>query len=330
MERTVGTNRRTSRLTIAALAAALGVGTLIASAHADDASSAAWNKLLEAARKEGVVAVSGHPGDLERKAVTEGWAKTFPDIKLEYTAARGTQLMPRIMREREANIYNWDVVLASTDPTVFTLVPINALAPLRDALVLPELQDDKNWSDGFEAGFMDDGKKFFYSPVFARGYMGFINRDCLSRDQLGKAEDLKSAALKNKISWFDPFIAGTGALSTAIFNLVYGEDWLKDMLQNHGVIFSRDYKQMTDWMMSCARPVSMGLNTDILDQLQSNGVGKNVEELIGERYTGGWRKGGLTTRRIPTRPSYSSTGTCHTASRNFSRTCPRSIAGVPM
>jgi hypothetical protein len=70
-------------LAIAAQAAVLGLGTLIASAHADDASSAAWNKLLEAARKEGVVVVSGHPGELERKAVTIGWATAFPDIKLD-------------------------------------------------------------------------------------------------------------------------------------------------------------------------------------------------------------------------------------------------------
>jgi iron(III) transport system substrate-binding protein len=291
MERNVGLNRKKGRRVAAAIQAAVVGVSALAAAHADDTSSPEWKNLIEAARKEGVVVVSGHPGDLERKSVTVGWAKAFPDIRLEYTPARGTQLMPRVVREREAKIYNWDVVLASTDPTVFTLVPINALAPLRDAL-LPELQDDKTWVGGFEAGFMDEGKKYFYSPVYARGFMGFINRDCLSRDQLNKADDLKSPALKNKTSWFDPFVAGTGALSTAIFHIVYGDNWLKDMLQNHGVVFSRDYKQMTDWMMSCAKPVAIGLNADVLEQLQSHGVGKNVEEMIGESYTGNWRKGG--------------------------------------
>jgi iron(III) transport system substrate-binding protein len=274
---------------------ALGAALLAARvmhAKADNISGPGWAKTLEAARKEGSVVVAGPPGTLYRQAITSDWAKSFPDIKLDYSAGRGTQVVAKIVREREANLYNWDIFVASVNPTLASFVPINAFAPLRDALVDPTISDDKNWMASFEAGFLDLGKKFFYSPTLSRGYLGFVNRDCISPEQLNKAVDFKSPALKNKISWFDPFDPGAGSLSTAVLDIVYGDEWLKEMFQNHGVTFSRDYKQMTDWLVSCAKPVAIGMNTDALLQMQQNGIGKNIEELTGDGYTGQWRKGG--------------------------------------
>ncbi len=59
-------------------------------------------------------------------------------------------------------------------------MPINALAPLRDALILPDIADDKTWIDSFEAGFMDREKKFFYNAMGTGGQpFGFANRDCV-------------------------------------------------------------------------------------------------------------------------------------------------------
>lgn len=181
-------------LTLAALAMMPGL------ARAQN-EPAAWKQTLDAARKEGVVVVSGPPGAQQRQAITTGWAKAFPDIKLEYTGARGTQIVSRVVRERTAGVFNWDIILASTDPTVFSLVPIDALAPLRDALLLPDIADDKTWLGGFEAGFMDEGKKYFYSPVGTAGTLGFVNRDCVKKDVFDKAADMKSPALRGKIVW---------------------------------------------------------------------------------------------------------------------------------
>jgi iron(III) transport system substrate-binding protein len=279
-----------------AMGCALALAMLASTADgalAQQPSSPEWTKLLDAARKEGVVVVSGPPGAAQRQAITAGWAKAFPDIRLEYTGARGTQIVSRVVRERTAGVFNWDVILASTDPTVFSLVPINALAPLREAIVLPEIQDDKTWIDSFEAGFMDDAKKFFYSPVGTAGTLGFVNRDCLSRDVFDKAADMQSPALKGKIVWYDPTQPGTGTQGTGLLSIVQGEDWLKDMFLNHGVTFSRDYKQMTDWVVNCSKPVAIGMPNDVLEQMQKHGIGKNVEELEGPGYFGNRNPGGV-------------------------------------
>src|SRR5581483_1722951 len=175
-----------------------------------------WAKTLDAARKEGSVTVAGPPGSIYRNGITAGWAQDFPDIKLDYNAGRGTQVVAKIVRERAAGLYNWDIIVASINPTLASFLPINALSPLRDAILDPSTTEDKNWLNGFDAGFIDTAKKYFYSPTLSRGYLGFVNRDCVSKEQLNKAEDFKSAALKGKISWFDPFDAGAGAQATAL------------------------------------------------------------------------------------------------------------------
>ena len=146
----------------ACLISALFFGASVATAQ--ETWQARWAKLVEGAKKEGKVIVSGPPGPFQREAIVEGWKKAFPEIRLEWTGARGTQILPRVVREREAGIYAWDIILASTDPTVFLLPPIKALLPLRDALVDPDVFDDAKWHGGFNEGFVDAEKKYFYSP----------------------------------------------------------------------------------------------------------------------------------------------------------------------
>ena len=41
------------------------------------------------AKKEGKIVVLGRPGDRIRDAMTQGFAKAFPDIGLELSGARG-------------------------------------------------------------------------------------------------------------------------------------------------------------------------------------------------------------------------------------------------
>jgi iron(III) transport system substrate-binding protein len=265
----------------------------VSTASAKEAWEATWDKLVAAAKKEGVVVVSGPPGAFQRQAITSAWAKAYPGIRLEYTGARGTQIIAKVVRERTSGIYNWDVVLASTSPTVFSLVPINALAPLRDAIVRPDILDDKTWVGGFESGFMDKEKKYFFNAMGTAGQaLGYANRDCVSKDVFSKSADMMKPELKGKIVWYDPTRPGTGSRGTWVLSLAQGKDWLKNLYQNQGVIFSRDYRQMTDFLVSCRVSVAIGMPNDVLEQMQKQGIGKNVEELSGPAYFGKYDPGG--------------------------------------
>lgn len=283
--------RGLSRWSLSAVFLCFGAG----SAVAQEAWETTWNTVLSAARKEGVVVVSGPPGVAQREAVTRGWAKAYPDIKLEYTGARGSAIATRVVRERTAGQYQWDIILASTGPVVFNLIPINALAPLRDALIKPDIADDKTWIGGFEAGFIDKEKKYYFNPMGSADLpLGFVNRDCLSKEVFSKAADMKKPELKGKIVWFEPTGSQGGVVgpTTWVIALDRGEDWLKDLFQNHDVTFAREYRQMTDWLVSCRKPVAWGMDDDVVEQMQKAGIGKNVEKIIGGDFTGKINPGG--------------------------------------
>jgi iron(III) transport system substrate-binding protein len=265
---------------------------LTTNAVAEEPWQAEWTKVLTGARKEGAVVVSGPPGEIARGLIMSAWAKAFPDIALQYTAARGTQILSKVARERASGLYNWDVVLASTDPTVFTLIPIDALAPLRDAFIDPALASDDIWMLGFQAGFMDDAGKFLYSPTGKVGStLGYVNRDCVSKETLSKVEDLKKPELTGKIAWYDPLQPGTGSRSTWVLTTRMGDAWLEDLFKGHDITFARDYRQITDWLVDCTKPVAIGITNDVLSEMQKHGIGVQVEGLTGQAYFHGLPQG---------------------------------------
>src|SRR5262245_13076122 len=59
-----------------------------------------WDTAVAQAKKEGKVVVLGPPGDQIRGAITQGFAKAFPDITIEFSGARGGELATKIRAER--------------------------------------------------------------------------------------------------------------------------------------------------------------------------------------------------------------------------------------
>jgi len=265
------------------------------SARAAESWQQRWDALIAAARKEGSVTVSGPPGSVQRNAILKAWESAYPGIRLDYTGARGSAIAGKVKRERAAGLYNWDIILASTGPVVFNLVPIDALAPIRDALILPDLDKDSTWIGGFAAGFIDKAKTTYFNPMGAAGLpLGYVNRACLPADRFSTAADMKRPELQGKIVWFDPTGNEGGIVgpTTWVLMLSKGEDWLKDLFQNHGVTFARDYRQMTDWLFSCAKPVAWGIDNAVIDQMQAAGLGPRVEKINGAAFSGTINPGG--------------------------------------
>ena len=89
---------------VCSLAVCAFVAVAANGAFAQDAWKQELAKVVDAARKEGVVIVSGPPGPAQRRVITEEWAKAYPDIKIEYTGARGTEIITRVVRERSSGV----------------------------------------------------------------------------------------------------------------------------------------------------------------------------------------------------------------------------------
>jgi ABC-type glycerol-3-phosphate transport system substrate-binding protein len=125
-------------LFLAAAAAALPLAAASNPALAQSGWQAEWNRTLEAAKKEGAIAVAGSRSPDARRVMSALWKRDFPDIDLNYTVGSSTSWVPRVLAERSAGKFLWDAFC--TGPTGgFTLGENGALDPMLDHLILPEL-----------------------------------------------------------------------------------------------------------------------------------------------------------------------------------------------
>ena len=53
---------------------------------------AEWSEVVEAAKREGTVVIVGPQGNETREALTLGFQKKYPEIKVEHSSAAGAQL----------------------------------------------------------------------------------------------------------------------------------------------------------------------------------------------------------------------------------------------
>jgi iron(III) transport system substrate-binding protein len=122
--------------------------------------------------------------------------------------------------------------------------------------------------------------------------IGYINRACLPEEIFAKIEDMKRPELEGKIVWYDPTRSGIGSRNAWVLVQYLGEPWLQDLFLKHDVTFSRDYRQMTDWLVGCVKPVAFGMPYDTIDQMRQAGLGDKVTEMVGAAYSGGVNPGG--------------------------------------
>jgi len=97
------------------------------------ASTAEWEKIIEAAKKEGRL-VAAIPASAElRKAIGEIFPKRFPGIELELTNARGPSNASKIAAEHAAGMRYFDLLISGT-ATPFNLLYANILDPVEPLL----------------------------------------------------------------------------------------------------------------------------------------------------------------------------------------------------
>ena len=258
---------------------------LVPAAEAQGDWRAEWNRVLEAAKREGRVAIAAAPSADFRAALVGPFQKAHPDIKVEYTGLPGRDVIPRILQEHKAGVYQWDVYLAGATSVMAALKPLDAyFGPLRPALVLPDVLEDAKWRDGFEAGFLDRQKKLLYAFDATVTKPIWINRDKIAPAEFTSPNDLLGEKFAGKIVWDDPRTHGPGVAASDVFLLAYGEEFLKTAFRQQSIVYTRDGRQLVEWVVQGRHPIGVGLQKEILDEFQKQGVGKNVLPLADRHY----------------------------------------------
>src|SRR5262245_18512579 len=237
-----------------------------------------WKKTLAGAKAEGHLTVSIPPGDTWRQAILK-FQDSFPDIRLEVSGQSAPDYIPRLRQERRAAIYTVDVRMGGAR-TNHQLIPEGVYVPLRPAVILSEALDDKKWLGGFAGGYSDQEKKYSYTYFAYLTEALYVNRDVVPEREIHKAADLVDPKWKGKIAMRDPRVIGAGNAAMVLLLRNLGEEFVRRLLLDQGVVFSQDYRQVAEWVVRGQYPIGIGLSDTHLSQFQKEGVGVNVKSLI--------------------------------------------------
>src|SRR5215475_11776869 len=177
------TRRRLLQATLGAVAAT-GLGRYVSVVDAAP-TAADWPQVTAAAKKEGKVVVNTFPGDGYKRAL-KAFTLAYPDIKLEHTSLHSQDFAPRILQERQANLFTWDVVIIPTSTALQVLRPAGVWDPVRPAIIVPEAKEDAGWDGGFERGFaVVKDRALTYGFTANRGGGVTVNTDLVREEIKG-------------------------------------------------------------------------------------------------------------------------------------------------
>ena len=110
---------------IATLAYLLIAALLLAPPGFSQTKNPEWDKVVEAAKKEGRVVVSIPTSAELRKEFESGFQKAFPGIELELNVARGASNINKIAEEQNAGVRSIDLHIGGTTSIITGLLGPN-------------------------------------------------------------------------------------------------------------------------------------------------------------------------------------------------------------
>ena len=239
-----------------------------------------WDATVAAAKKEGKVVVVGSPDPVMRNDLIPKFIQKF-GIQVEYLTGSSSQLAGRIQTERQSSIYSIDVYLSGAGTTVSTLYPNKMLDPIKPLLIHPDAADPKKWKRGGPT-FMDPEGQYIMMLFSTVNDTLFINTDFVKPEELRHVNDLINPKWKGKISSQDPRLGGSGANTAVAFYVGMGPDYVKKLYVDQQPTYSRDRRQMTDWLARGTYPICLTCRADDVKPLIKEGFKlQDVFELDG-------------------------------------------------
>lgn len=218
---------------------------------------AEWDKLVEAARKEGRVVVSVPTSAELRKEFDTAFRTKFPGIELELNVARGGTNINKIVEEHNAGVRDIDVHIGGTTSIVTGLLGQNLLEPLVPALVLPEVKEARNWWGGHI--WTDHAKKYVYGFTAYITETAWYNSTLVKPEEIASYDDLLDPKWKGKIAILDPRTPGSGESTWAFLWKIKGEQYLT-RLAAQDMLVGRNLRQLAEAVARGKSALSIGLS----------------------------------------------------------------------
>jgi ABC-type Fe3+ transport system substrate-binding protein len=232
-----------------------------------------WNEIVEAAKREGTVVVVGPQGNETREALTLGFQKKYPEIKVEHSSAAGAQLPPKLLAEQKAERYSVDVLVQGTTTVINGLIPVKAVMPIQPYLVGPNSRDSTPWfnkkfSFADEAGQYNLAMSVYILPPFV------YNPKLVAANEINAWKDLLAPKWKGKLVMRDPRLAGGGlAIATLWYvNPKLGKEFIQKIFTAQELALSRDDRQLLDFIGQGKYPIAIGPSEVLAKEFIAKGL----------------------------------------------------------
>jgi iron(III) transport system substrate-binding protein len=228
-----------------------------------------WNDLIAAAKQEGKLVMSGPPTPEVRKEVPEAFKRRF-GIDVEYIGGRTTELMSRLQSERKVGQYTLDALVAGAQSLYTVAYPDKMLDPIPPVLVHPEALDGTKWMGG-RPWFMDPEQQYILRLANYVSSLLAVNTQFVKAEEITTYRDLLDPKFRGKVSAYDPIRPGTGWNTANYLLSTLGDDYIRSLFQTQQLGVSNDNRQLSDWMARGQYPVSIGLGSDEVERLKTDG-----------------------------------------------------------
>ena len=182
-------------------------------------------ELIRAAKAEGQVEVllSGQV-PLKLRPVMPEFEKKY-GVRINFQTGGGDQNGLRILAERRVGRYTLDVWLGGANTALAQLLPNNALVPINDLLIDPDVTDLSKWYRG----------RYFYVDASERFILAFgaqpqqtisFNTNMVKETDIMSFHDLLDPKWKGRMVSWNPSLEGAAATSVGMYlNPKIGEEW---------------------------------------------------------------------------------------------------------
>ncbi|MBI2531977.1 MAG: extracellular solute-binding protein [Deltaproteobacteria bacterium] len=227
----------------------LDAQTLKSQAHPE------WDKLVDAARKEGKVTASIPASAEMRKQLEETFKKRF-GIEVEVFTARGSAAVRRMADEFKAGVRHFDLHIGGSSSAVSGMLNEGILESIEPWLVLPEVKDPRQWWGGHM--WVDNAKKFIYAFQAYLTESIWYNTELAKPGELRSYDDFLNPKWKGKIGFLDPRSPGAGDSHWSFMWDVKGEADLKKFVAQE-LLLGRDQRVLAESLAKGRVAVMMGL-----------------------------------------------------------------------
>jgi len=205
-----------------------------------------WEATLEAAKRESKVNIYMY----RYGKVLDVFRSDHPQIRPYLLTGTGAQITTKILAERRAEIYIADVVGLGSSNYRILHQQAKILDPIQPALTLPEVLDVSRWYGG-KHRYLDPESKFVFAYL-ANASSGqlYYNTGLVNPKEFTSYYDLFTPKWKGKIVALDPrprTEIGT-TMQFFYYHPELGASFIRQFFGNKDITFSRDSRQMIDWL----------------------------------------------------------------------------------